>query len=73
MKMFSHEFWNKTARLSNPHLSFTARLLLREDLCFWSLQNCFCNVEQSQTVKAQKKHFHWTKLWPLKLPQRISL
>lgn len=27
-RMFSHEFWNKTARLSNPHLSFTARLLL---------------------------------------------
>lgn len=42
----SHEFWNKTARLSNPHLSFAARLLLREDLCFWL-------TETERTVTAE--------------------
>lgn len=32
-KMFSHEFWNKTARLSSLHLSFTQQGFSSEKTC----------------------------------------
>lgn len=51
IKMFSHEFWNKTACLSNPHLNFTARLLLREDLCFWLNKDNFIQTERTVTAE----------------------